>query len=683
MSIGKGYKYRKKYKLVLQIHQTADSHCSVCMTQRIGSRLCTGLDRQNVEVKSFRSLHGPHLLDFHHHISLCNMKISEKLQQAHNCANPPPATFSFEFFVPKTSQGVQNLYDRMDRMYDLNPIFIDITWNAGGRSSSLTNDMVYTAQSTLGLETCMHLTCTNMPVSLIDEALEKAFKSGCQNILALRGDPPLDGSESTGDFKYAKDLIKYIHKKYGNHFNIGIAAYPEGHPEEKSDSNLMQFLKEKTDAGADFIITQMFYDVDNFISWCEQVRKAGIDIPIIPGIMPISTYAAFIRRAKWSGVSIPQHFLDALDPVKEDDYTVRDVGTELVSEMCQQLIDSGYVNHLHFYTMNLERSTVMVLERLNLVECVKDNHMVTEVLPWRKSLHPDRSKESIRPIFWQNRKYSYISRTSGWDEFPNGRWGDSRSPAFGDIDLSASELLRQSPKRANELWGCPQTLEDLRDIFVSYLKDETKALPWCDGPIGDDTTVLKEDLIRLNQKGYFTLNSQPALSAIRSNDKTYGWGPKNGFVYQKQYLEFLVHKDVVPKMVQAVNAHNQADRGGIITYYVVDKQGNLSTNSKDDDINAVTWGVFPGEEIVQPTIVEKISFLAWKDEVYSLIDEWVTIFNSKTLSAVVDHDKIRVFSEMMTSFGENYVLCNFVNNDFTAENAVMFNLLDTIAATGA
>lgn len=608
------------------------------------------------------------------------MKISEKLKQAHACANPPPATFSFEFFVPKTSQGVQNLYDRMDRMYDLNPIFVDITWNAGGRSSTLTNEMVYTAQSTLGLETCMHLTCTNMPVSLIDEALEKAYASGCQNILALRGDPPLDGSESTGDFKYAKDLIHYIKKKYGDHFNIGIAAYPEGHPEEGDKGALLTYLKEKTDAGADFIITQMFYDVDNFINWCSEVRKIGIDIPIIPGIMPISTYAAFIRRAKWSQITIPQHFLDSLDPIKEDDYAVREIGTHLVAELCQKLIDSRYINHLHFYTMNLEKSTLMLLEELNLVDCVKDSALVSEDLPWRKSLHPNRSKESIRPIFWQNRKYSYISRTSGWDEFPNGRWGDSRSPAFGDIDLSASQLLRQSPKRALELWGCPQSLDEFAEIFVKYLKKETNALPWCDGPIGSDTDVLRDSLIDLNQKGLFTLNSQPSLSAVRSSDKIYGWGPKNGFLYQKQYLEFLIHKDVAANLLNSVEAHNSRESTGVITYYIVDKAGNLSTNSKDEDINAVTWGVFPGEEILQPTIVEKMSFLAWKDEVYHLLDEWISIYKTKSIQELVPQEQLEAFYDLLTSFSDNYVLCNLVNNDFTSENDVMFQLLDSVIA---
>ncbi|CCE83153.1 Piso0_003725 [Millerozyma farinosa CBS 7064] len=611
------------------------------------------------------------------------MRISEKLEQAHSSSNPPPATFSFEFFVPKTSQGVQNLYDRMDRMYDLNPIFIDITWNAGGRSSTLTNDMVYVAQSTLGLETCMHLTCTNMKIELIDEALEKAYESGCQNILALRGDPPLDGSESTGDFKYAKDLILYIRKKYGDHFNIGVAAYPEGHPEEGDDGRLLEYLKEKCDCGANFIITQMFYDADNFINWCSQVRKIGIDIPIIPGIMPISTYSAFMRRAKWSQVAIPQHFLDTLEPVKDDDYLVREKGTQLVSDMCRKLVESGYVKHLHFYTMNLERATIMILENLNLISSIKSHEIVGGTdLPWRKSLHPSRSKESIRPIFWQKRKYTYISRTATWDEFPNGRWGDSRSPAFGDIDLFATDLLRQSPKKAFDLWGCPQDLKDFSEIIISYLKGDLKSLPWSDSAIGEDSSIITDKLVSLNKKGFFTLNSQPSLNAVPSSNPVYGWGPKNGYVYQKQYLEFFVHKDIISSLIDKMNAYNgaQGDRSAaVLTYYVVDAKGSLTTNAGDDDINAVTWGVFPGEEILQPTIVEKVSFLAWKDEVYRLLSEWVKIYKSDIVKEFeIGEEKIKNFVNFLSGFAGEFYLCNIVNNNFMDENRTIFQLIEDL-----
>lgn len=608
------------------------------------------------------------------------MRISDKLQQAHSCSNAPDATFSFEFFVPKTSQGVQNLYDRMDRMYDLNPIFIDITWNAGGRSSSLTNEMVYTTQSTLGLETCMHLTCTNMKIEVLDEALEKAYRSGCQNILALRGDPPLDGSESCGDFKYAKDLIKHIREKYGDHFDIGVAAYPEGHPEEEDETKTLQYLKEKCDCGANFIITQMFYDVDNFISWCGKVRKIGIEIPIIPGIMPISTYAAFIRRAKWSQVAIPPHFLEVLEPVKEDDYLVREKGTQLVSDMCKKLVESGYIKHLHFYTMNLEKATVMILESLDLIEVMKTHEVIggTE-MPWRKSLNPTRLKESVRPIFWQNRKYSYISRTSTWDEFPNGRWGDSRSPAFGDIDLAATELLRQSPKRAFELWGLPQSLKEFAELIVSFLKGDLKSLPWSDSPIGADSASMANSLIQMNELGYFTLNSQPALNGVRSSNAIYGWGPKNGYVYQKQYLEFLVHKDIVPKLIEHIESFNRAAgdfNSSVLTFYAVDNEGKLSTNTKENDINAVTWGVFPGEEILQPTIVEKISFLAWKDEVYHLLSEWIKIFKSDFLKQLnITQEKANHAIDVITHLKKDFVLCNVVNNNFTDSNELLFNLI--------
>lgn len=609
------------------------------------------------------------------------MKISEKLNQAYNSANPPPATFSFEFFVPKTSQGVQNLYDRMDRMYDLNPVFIDITWNAGGRSSSLTNEMVYTAQSALGLETCMHLTCTNMSVSLIDEALARAKQSGCQNILALRGDPPLDGSESTGDFKYAKDLIVYIRKNYGDYFNIGVAAYPEGHPEESDADTVIKYLKDKCDAGADFIITQMFYDVDNFIEWCSKVRKIGIDIPIIPGIMPISTYSAFIRRAKWSQIHIPQHFLDALDPIKEDDFLVREKGTELVSEMCNKLLESGYIKHLHFYTMNLERSTIMILEKLALIEKVKSHETIGgDLLPWRKSLNPSREKETIRPIFWQNRKHSYISRTSTWDEFPNGRWGDSSSPAFGDIDLNAADLLRQSPKRAFELWGTPQSLKEFCVLIVNYLQGKLKAVPWSDGPVGDDTFIIRDELIKLNQAGFVTINSQPPLNAVKSNDKVFGWGPKNGYVFQKQYLEFFCHKSLINQFLEKVENFNQQnnDNSRVLTYYIVDKEGELITNTNGSDINAVTWGVFPGEEIVQPTIVEKNSFLAWKDEAYSLLSEWVRIFESEVAKTFTKGKETEVenFVTFLKKFSNEFVLCNIVNNNFTDDAKQLFSVFD-------
>lgn len=237
----------------------------------------------------------------------------------------------------------------MDRMHALGPSFIDITWGAGGRLSHLTCEMVNVAQSVYGLETCMHLTCTDMEKEKVDKALKDAYKTGCTNILALRGDPPREKEKwkaVEGGFQYAKDLVKYIRAAYGNHFDIGVAGYPEGCDDQDDPDLLMEHLKEKVDAGGTFIVTQMFYDADIFLAWVKKCREKGITVPIVPGIMPIHTYAAFIRRANWAKCHIPPKWLSALDPVKNDDVAVREVGKGLVVELCRKILDAGIL-HLH------------------------------------------------------------------------------------------------------------------------------------------------------------------------------------------------------------------------------------------------------------------------------------------------------------------------------------------------
>ena len=239
----------------------------------------------------------------------------------------------------------------MDRMHALGPSFVDVTWGAGGRSSQLTCEMVNVAQSVYGLETCMHLTCTDMETSKVDEALKEAYKAGCTNILALRGDPPREKEKWVavdGGFRYAKDLVRYIRDTYGDHFDIGVAGYPEGCEDHDDAELLMDHLGEKIDAGATFIVTQMFYDVENFLSWVRKCRARGITAPIVPGIMPIQTHAAFLRRANWSRCRIPPAWTEALDPVKNDDAAVREVGKGLVAEMCRKILDAGIL-HLHLY----------------------------------------------------------------------------------------------------------------------------------------------------------------------------------------------------------------------------------------------------------------------------------------------------------------------------------------------
>jgi methylenetetrahydrofolate reductase (NADPH) len=250
-----------------------------------------------------------------------------------------------------------------------------------------------------------------------------------------------------------------------------------------------------------------------------------------------------------------------------------------------------------------------------------ENRPLKQALPWRQSLGLGRREEDVRPIFWKNRNKSYVTRTQDWDEFPNGRWGDSRSPAFGELDAYGIGLKGTSEQN-RKLWGEPKSIKDIADVFVKYLENGVESLPWSEAPITSEANIIKSDLIALNKRGLLTINSQPAVDGIKSSDPVYGWGPSNGYVYQKAYLELLVSPTLMSELISRMKKDPD------LTFYAINKAGELKTNAPGDGPNAVTWGVFPGKEIVQPTIVETISFLAWKDEAFRLGMDWAHCHSS-------------------------------------------------------
>lgn len=578
--------------------------------------------------------------------------------------------WSFEYFPPRTAQGLQNLYDRIERMRLLGPEFIDITWGAGGKNSDLTLSLVQMSQQTIGMETCMHLCCTEMPEQKVKESLKIAKDFGCQNILALRGDPANGQATWTateGGFSKAIDLVRYIRSEYGDYFDIAVAGFPQGHPETEESAEAqrleLQYLKEKVDAGANFIFTQMFYDFDIFSDWVKRVRAAGIDVPIVPGIMPIQSWQKFTTWVEREKIVVPPHFYDVLLPVKDDDEKVRAVGTKLVGEMCRQILESDLdICGLHVYTLNLEKGATMLLDSLGL----DARREQVQPFPWRPSLTPNRRAESIRPIFWANRPGSYLSRTDSWDEFPNGRWGDSRSPAYGDLD-GYPVTINITRKDAHEIWGQPKTFSDICSLFAKFCRNELRALPWSSRPPSKETHVINQQLARMNELGYLTINSQPAVDGAPSDDPTYGWGPKNGYVYQKAYLEFFVAPSLLNDLVRRI------EKDPRITYYAVNRQGDLRTNTHSEGPNAVTWGVYPGKEIVQPTIVEAVSFVAWKDEAFELGMQWANLYDPDSPSR-----------ELIADIMESSYLVNIVANDFK-DGASIFEpfQLEYAAATSA
>ena len=259
----------------------------------------------------------------------------------------------------------------------------------------------------------------------------------------------------------------------------------------------------------------------------------------------------------------------------------------------------------------------MVLEELDLVP--KDSPPPNRMLPWRQSLGLNRREEDVRPVFWKNRNKSYVARTQDWDEFPNGRWGDARSPAFGELDAYDIGLKGTNEKNV-KLWGKPESLKDVANLFVRFMEGKLKSLPWSEAPITSESDSIRSELVNLNSRGLLTITSQPSVNGVKSTHPVHGWGPKGGYVYQKAYVELLISPQLISKLIARV------ERNPNMTYYAVTKNGDLRTNAQSEGPNAVTWGVFPGKEIVQPTIVESISFLAWKDEAYQLGTDWAKCY---------------------------------------------------------
>ncbi|AEE79993.1 methylenetetrahydrofolate reductase 1 [Arabidopsis thaliana] len=396
------------------------------------------------------------------------MKVVDKIKSV---TEQGQTAFSFEFFPPKTEDGVENLFERMDRLVSYGPTFCDITWGAGGSTADLTLEIASRMQNVICVETMMHLTCTNMPIEKIDHALETIRSNGIQNVLALRGDPPHGQDKFVqveGGFACALDLVNHIRSKYGDYFGITVAGYPEAHPDvieadglatPESYQSDLAYLKKKVDAGADLIVTQLFYDTDIFLKFVNDCRQIGINCPIVPGIMPISNYKGFLRMAGFCKTKIPAELTAALEPIKDNDEAVKAYGIHFATEMCKKILAHG-ITSLHLYTLNVDKSAIGILMNLGLI----DESKISRSLPWRRPANVFRTKEDVRPIFWANRPKSYISRTKGWNDFPHGRWGDSHSAAYSTLSDYQFARPKGRDKKLQQEWVVPlKSIEDVQE----------------------------------------------------------------------------------------------------------------------------------------------------------------------------------------------------------------------------
>ncbi len=271
---------------------------------------------------------------------------------------------SFEFFPTKTDEGTQKLLQVHQQLCALNPSYFSVTYGAGGSTRERTLSIVDGIQQASPIAVAPHLSCIGDDKAEIATLLHRYKNQGIKNLVALRGDLP-SGQVGLGELPYARDLVEFVRQETGDHFHIEVAAYPEMHPQSADyKADLAHFIQ-KAQAGADSAITQFFFNADAYFYFVEQVRKAGVNIPIVPGIMPITNASNLIRFADGCGADVPRWIRKQLAAYGDDSASIKAFGEEVIAKLCETLIQGGAPS-LHFYTMNLAQPTTRLCKMLGL-----------------------------------------------------------------------------------------------------------------------------------------------------------------------------------------------------------------------------------------------------------------------------------------------------------------------------
>ena len=285
----------------------------------------------------------------------------------HDILKRDKPSFSFEFFPPRSEKASEELYQTIRDLEAYRPSFVSVTYGAGGTTRQRTHELVIRIRRTTTIPTIPHLTCVGHTKAEIQAILERYAAEGVGNILALRGDPPEGAGNydwSRGDFPHAADLVRFIKQfnESGLHpdprgFGVGVAGFPEGHPDTPNRMRELEYLKEKVDAGADYICTQLFFDNHDFLDFRDRCEIAGITVPIIAGIMPVVSLSGMKRMAELAaGARFPARLLRALERADDNPESIERVGIHYAAQQCAELLDAG-VAGIHFYTLNKSRAT--------------------------------------------------------------------------------------------------------------------------------------------------------------------------------------------------------------------------------------------------------------------------------------------------------------------------------------
>ena len=275
-----------------------------------------------------------------------------------------PKIFSCEFFPPNTDEGMHKLFAAREELMRMRPAFFSVTYGAGGSTRERTFEAIQAIQTHSGVDAAPHLTCVASTRTGIREILDHYRAQGIHRIVALRGDLP-SGMREFGEFRYANELVAFIRAETGDYFHIEVAAYPEFHPQASNPERDLLNFQRKVEAGANSAITQYFYNPDSYFCLVDDCQRLGLDLPIVPGIMPITNYTQLARFSDACGAEIPRWIRKRLEGFGDDREAIRAFGLDVVTDLCQRLLAGGAPG-LHFYTMNQAGATLAIGERLGL-----------------------------------------------------------------------------------------------------------------------------------------------------------------------------------------------------------------------------------------------------------------------------------------------------------------------------
>lgn len=560
---------------------------------------------------------------------------------------------SLEFFPSHSSAGRENLVMRIKAMIRLSrPLFINITWTTVVQSAAAM-DLLKTAKAACSVPIMMHLTCIELTKESARKVLSLFKELGVRNILVLRGHivdtqksqnwtPPADG------FQYAAQLVAFIRAEYKDYFCIAVGGYVEQLPDRHVDrATDLAHLQAKVHAGADLVLTQFFFDTDAFKPFVTSCRALGITCPIIPGVLPIHNYDNFMRITKACGVPVPKPLSEQMETMHKNGGDIKQFGVHCGRQHCDKLLADGAAG-IHFFTLNLTKTIVDMLKKMK--RSLSTAHF--RVLPWDQTSF--RENEDVRPIYWANRPKSYVKRTDSWSQFPCGRWNQHKTEQFSpssDIAIAPRGHSNMSKEDRRAILGeNPISLQDIYEVFAKFLEGEVSYLPWCETKLDPETACIAPTLVQLNRKGCMTVNSQPRVCGRPSTDPDFGWGKPGGRVYQKAYIEFFCSPEMLASVLK------NCEKIQSVRYIASDVEGNLYSNCKPGESTAVTWGVFPNSEVLQPTVVNDTSFMAWKDEAFALwLRAWGSIYEDDDEGAL-----------LIEKIHDTFFLVSIVDNDFVS-----------------